>query len=114
MLDEALREIVREELREALQELPRPVVDPAEGAEESWRSRIWRVHDDTRLQIAEVAQVLGRSERTVRRHLNGETEAPDLAYRDGPGGVTVRAEDLRCWIRDVEEGRRFAESGGSR
>lgn len=109
MLDDALREIIRQELEAALQDLPRPEPEPVEGPGESWRSKLWRVEPATRLDLEECAEALGVSPRTVRRYIAGEGDRPSLPARRGPSGLSVRVEDLRTWISDVEEGQRFRE-----
>lgn len=111
-LDEAIRASVREAVAAALEDLELTEAEPAgEPEEEGWRSRVHRVHEDTRLGLGEVAEALDVSERTVRRYLAGDGERPELPHRRGPVGITVRAGDLRTWLRDVEEGQRFREVG---
>lgn len=109
-LDDALREIVREEVRAAVadlaDELPSADLEP----EEELRSRVWRMAPETRLPLSDVAEVLGCSERTVRRHASGETSAPRLPLRDGPAGKICTAGELRDWIQDAERAERFRES----
>lgn len=104
-LDEQIRATVREAVAEALEDLewPAPTPQPDEG----WRSRVHRVHRDTRMSLSEVAEVLDCSERTVRRYLAGEGDRPALPSRRGPTAITVRAGDLLQWIEDVEEGEEW-------
>lgn len=107
-LDHQLRTAVREALAEALADADWPTLQlPAE--EEGWRSRVHRVHPDTRLSLGEVAEVLDVSERTVRRYLAGEVDHPPLPHDRGPGGLTVQAGVLLQWIRDVEDAERWRE-----
>jgi predicted transcriptional regulator len=65
---------------------------------------------ETRLPLADVAEVLGVSERTVRRHINGQSSCPTLPARKGATGITVQAGELRSWIEDAERAERFRES----
>lgn len=108
-LEDTLRTLVRSEVRvgvaEALEEAQlRPeITQPEEG----WRSRLHRVHAETRLSLSEVAEALGVSERTVRRYLDGDGARPELPHQRGPTGLTVRAGDLVTWIEDVEGANRF-------
>lgn len=105
-LEEQIRATVREAMAEALEEWEPPDAPPAEE-DEGWRSRVHRVHPDTRLSLAEVAEVLDCSERTVRRHLAGEGDRPALPSRRGPTGPVVTAGELLEWIEDLEEGERW-------
>lgn len=110
MIEETIREVVREAVREALAggEWTRPATPPEDDG--GWRSRVHRVHPDTRLSLAEVAEALACSERTVRRYLAGEGSHDPLPHRRGPTGTTVAAGDLLRWITDVEEGERWKEA----
>lgn len=110
-LEEQIRETVREAVAEALEGLERP--PPAPEPDEGWRSRVHRVHGDTRLSLSEVAEVLDCSERTIRRYMDGEGNRPPLPSRRGPTGITVRAGDLLQWIEDVEEGEEWRRRGAS-
>lgn len=115
-LDAHLRDLVRDACREAVADaleagdLPEP---PAEPTEDGWRSRLWAVEPDTRLSLADAAEALGVSERSVRRYLDGNGERPPLPSRKGPTGLTIRAGDLRTWISDVEDGNRFRHEGAA-
>lgn len=106
-LDDALRALVREEVREAVADALDDLDLEPDAEEEPIRSRLWRLHPETRLPRAEVAEALGVSERTVRRHASGETKAPTLPMRDGPTGRTTTARELRAWIKDAEAADRF-------
>lgn len=108
-LEETIRATVREAVAEALGEFDFPEMGAGSGdpPEEDWRSRVHRVHPETRLSLQETAQALGCSTRTVRRHLEAE---PPLPHRKGPSGITVSAGELLTWIRDVEEGSRFGKA----
>lgn len=86
--------------------LPEP-----ETSAETWRSRIHRLHEATRLTLDEAAEALGVSTRTVRRYVAGEGDYHALPASRGPTGLTVQAGELREWIRDVEDGNRFREAG---
>lgn len=109
-LEDRIRELVREGVREAVEDaLPLPGGD---AADEGWRSRVHRVHPDTRLPLSGAADALDVSERTVRRYIGGEGEHPELPARRGPTGLTVRAGDLVAWLEDVEGGNRFRRTAG--
>lgn len=105
-LDAALRHLVREEVRAALED-----AEPANrnhGSDsDSWRSRVHTVHEDTRLTLAECAEALDVSERSVRRYIAGEGDYPALPASKGPAGTTVAAGELLRWLEDVEGGNRF-------
>lgn len=103
-IEETIREAVREAVEEALECIELPAPGPSD---DGWRSRVHRVHPDTRLALAEVAEVLDVSERTVRRYLSGSDDRPPLPARRGPTGTTVTAGELLRWIEDVEEGERW-------
>lgn len=108
-LEAGIRSVVREAVEEALADLELPGPDP-EPEPESWRSRLHRVHPDTRLALGEAAEALGVSERSVRRYVAGDGDYRPLPARKGPTGLTVTAGDLRRWLEDVEGGNRFREA----
>lgn len=91
---------------------PQARTETPSEADESWRSRVHRVHPDTRLPLDEVAEVLACSERTVRRKIDGESEGPPLPADRGPAGLTVRAGELLRWIEEIEGGHRFRVASG--
>lgn len=108
-LDAALREMIEDACRQAVTDALQTVDLPAVSGDAepgSWRSRLYEVHPDTRLGLADVAEALDVSERTVRRYIGGEGGHPPLPSRKGPSGLTVRAGDLVTWIGDVEGGNR--------
>lgn len=113
-LDSVLRSAVREEVRVAVREAFEEV--ELEGGEpdrsEDWKSRIHRVHPNTRLSLGEAAEALDVSKRTVRRYTEHNGDRPPLPSRKGPTGLTVRAGDLVTWIEDIEEAERFRAAGG--
>lgn len=104
-LEEQIRTTVREAVTEALADVD--LSPPAPDTDEGWRSRIHRVHADTRLSLSEVAEALDVSERSVRRYFQGTNGKPALPHRKGPSGLTVRVGDLLQWITDVEDGERW-------
>lgn len=113
-LDDTLRAAVREEVEEAVRKALDGLERSGPHAElESWKARLWRVPDATRLSLDEAAEALGVSTRSVRRYIAADGDRPPLPHRKGPTGLTVAAGDLRTWIRNLEEGERF-RSGGRR
>lgn len=106
-LEDTIRTAVREAVAEAMAEHgpPGPVAVPDD---EAWRSRIHRVHPDTRLGLREAGEALNDvSERSVRRYMKGSDNCPPLPHARGPSGITIRAGDLVRWLEDVEEGERW-------
>lgn len=113
-LDAHLRELVEDACREAVADALGDVQVQADQREpeEEWRSRLHRVHEDTRLPLSDVAEALDVSERTVRRYIDGNGDRPSLPSQRGPTGLTVRAGDLRTWIDDCEGANRFRQAAG--
>lgn len=106
-LEDTIRTVVREAVAEAMAEHAAPGPAPVPD-DESWRSRVHRVHPDTRLRLSEAADALGGvSERSVRRYLAGGDSYPALPHARCVSGITIRAGDLLRWIEDVEEGERW-------
>lgn len=109
-LESDLRELIREEVEAAVSDALEGVDQRGDGdGDEELRSRLWRMEPETRLPLADVAEILDCSERTVRRHAAGERAGPVLPMRDGPMGKVTTAGDLREWIRDAEQAARFRE-----
>lgn len=110
-LDGQLRELIHEATleaaRSALEEFEASLREE-EGQPKSWRSRIHRVHPETRLSLSDTAEALGVSERTVRRYTAGEGQYPALPSKQGPTGIAVRAGELIRWIEDVEGANRWS------
>lgn len=113
-LEDRLAAVVRDTCREAVTDALEGVrpADPADP--ETWRSRVHTVHPDTRLSLADVAEALDVSTRSVRRYVAGEGEHPKLPAQKGPTGLTVRAGDLVTWLEDVEGANRFRRAARGR
>lgn len=109
-LEADLRDLVREEVEAAVSDALEGL-EPSAGdsGDEELRSRLWRMEPETRIPLSDVAEILGCSERTVRRHASGERAGPVLPMRDGPMGKVTTARELREWIRDAEQAARFRE-----
>lgn len=116
-LEERLRELIQGAVHEAVADALDGLELPARSEpKESWRSRLHRVHEDTRLSLDDAGEALGVSGRSVRRYIAGDSDRPALPAQRGPTGLTIRAGDLRTWVEDVEQGERFRQraAGGGR
>jgi predicted DNA-binding transcriptional regulator AlpA len=101
MASDAFADLVRAAVLEALAEArdltpPRPVNDePA-----SWRERLWTTHAETRMDVDELAEALGRPRSAIYKLTSAEAipHAKDLS-----GCLVFRAGEIRAWIRANEK-----------
>lgn len=73
-------------------------------AEPSWRERLWLVPVETRIDVREAAEALGRPVSFVYRHTSAKSDASDrLPHRKLDGELLFVVGELRTWIADHEE-----------
>ena len=69
----------------------------------SWREKLWIVPPETRLNVREVAQALGRSTSWVYKRTSRASPRQRLPHRSMDGGKLVfLAGEVRTWVRETE------------
>ena len=80
--------------------VPTPVAGPATPS--PWSERVWTVPAETRLNVREAAEALGRSRDWLYRRTAASGEATRLPHRVRDGRLEFVASDLRAWITATE------------
>lgn len=73
--------------------------------EGSWKARLWTVPAETRLNVNEVAEALGRTKSWVYRHTGVNAGSRRLPHRKLEGELVFVASEVREWIERHEDAR---------
>lgn len=89
--------------------LPDPFVEmsPSTREQKGWQSQLWNVPADTRLQVADLAEALGRPKSYIYARTSQKKCAKDglamIPHRKLDGCLTFVAGEIRAYILDNEE-----------
>jgi predicted DNA-binding transcriptional regulator AlpA len=110
-LRDALRDIVGDALRSELRALREagewPDPTPATETTTTWRERLWTCHPETRLDVGELSEALGKPRSAIYKLTSSKTTArakvtPIPHRKDLSGGLVFMAGEVRAWIRQTE------------
>lgn len=81
---------------------PAAMEEAAPSQDPTWREKLWTVHSETRLGVAELAEALGRPRSWIYARTGPKAEDP-IPHRKLDGGLLFAAGEIRAWIRDRED-----------
>lgn len=75
---------------------------PVATAAASWRERLWTVTAETRLDVEQLSEAIGRPRSWIYRHTSAKSDRPRLPHRKLDGQLTFLAGEIRHWIERNE------------